>query len=87
MLSRLNRKSDDLKCLKSRSADQDGIAPVWELYPNGAVLPCISGYNLFALERDRSLWLVDDFCKGAGQFGGANPLTHGDEQLVCCSIG
>ena len=27
------------------------------------------------------------FLKGAGQFGSANPLAHGDEQLVCCSIG
>ena len=31
-------------------------------------------------------WVVDDGCKGAGQFVGANPLTHGDEQFVCCSI-
>jgi hypothetical protein len=35
----------------------------------------------------RRLWFVDDFCKGASQFGGANSLTHGDEQLVGCSIG
>jgi hypothetical protein len=31
-------------------------------------------------------WIEDDGCKGTGQFGGANPLTHGDEQLVCCPI-
>ena len=28
----------------------------------------------------------DDLRKRAGQFGGADPLTDGDEQLVECSI-
>jgi hypothetical protein len=34
-----------------------------------------------------NLWLEDDSCEGAGQFVGANSLTHRDEELVCCSIG
>ncbi len=37
------------------------------------------------LEPFRRLW--PDGGKGAGQFGGANSLTHRDKQLICCPIG
>ena len=55
--------------------------------------PTTNPGRLFQAARVRSsseafcrLPLEDDGCKGAGQFAGANPLTHGDEELVCCSI-
>jgi hypothetical protein len=39
----------------------------------------VFGFKAFRRLWVMGLWLVDDGGKGAGQFGGANSLTHGDE--------
>jgi len=75
------------KLLTSRS-HQEQLAPILQPTPQAERPPVSGGPRyVFGFKPVRRLWLVDDGCKGAGQFGGANSLTHGDEQLVCCSIG